>query len=140
MQIDYPLILQKNMLNVFKEVLKEIETNGLKEGHHLYITFETNNNKIKIPNWLVKKFPTKMTIVIQYEYTNLKVFENSFEISLSFDDIKANLSIPYNAILSFADPYANFSLKLNSIQVSKNKEKKTINKNNIIELNKFRKS
>ena len=71
MQIDYPLILQKNMLNVFKEVLKEIETNGLKEGHHLYITFETNNNKIKIPNWLVKKFPTKITIVIQYEYTNL---------------------------------------------------------------------
>ena len=65
MQIDYPLILQKNMLNVFKEVLKEIETNGLKEGHHLYITFETNNNEVKIPNWLAKKFPTKMMIVIR---------------------------------------------------------------------------
>ena len=140
MQIDYPLILQKNMLNVFKEVLKEIKTNGLKEGHHLYITFETNNNEVKIPNWLAKKFPTKMMIVIQYEFTNLKVFENNFEISLSFDDIKANLSIPYKAILSFADPYANFSLKLNSIQASTNQEIKTIDKNKIIELDKFRKS
>ena len=140
MKINYSKILKKNMINVLKDVLTNIKKNGLQEGHHLYITFKTNDKKVIIPQWLLDKFPSEMTIVIQYEYTNLKVFENSFEISLSFDDIKANLSIPYKAILSFADPYANFSLKLDSIQVSKNQQKKTINKNNIIELNKFRKS
>ena len=39
MKIDYQNILKKNMINVFKDVLKNIEKNGLSEGHHLYITF-----------------------------------------------------------------------------------------------------
>ena len=49
MKIDYQNILKKNMLNVFKEVLKIIEKNGLREGHHLYITFLTNHPKVSIP-------------------------------------------------------------------------------------------
>ena len=43
MTIDYKNILKKNMINVFKDVLMDIENNGLKEGHHLYITIDTNN-------------------------------------------------------------------------------------------------
>ena len=42
MKIDYSKILKNNMINVFKDVLKIIEKNGLTEGHHLYITFKTN--------------------------------------------------------------------------------------------------
>ena len=39
MKINYIEILKKNMVNVFKDVLIDIKKNGLKEGHHLYITF-----------------------------------------------------------------------------------------------------
>ena len=49
MKINYNKILRDNMLNVFKEVLLNIEENGLQDGHHLYITFDTNNTTGKIP-------------------------------------------------------------------------------------------
>ena len=112
MKIDYQEILKKNMINVFKDVLLNIENFGLQENHHLYITFNTENKKVKIPEWLKKKYPQEITIVIQYEYWNFKVNNNSFNISLSFQNINTNLSIPFDSVISFADPYANFGLKL----------------------------
>ena len=142
MKINYPDILNKNMINVFIEVLKNIKKNGLKEGHHLYITFRTNEKKVNIPIWLKNKFPKEMTIVIQYEYWNLMINKTEFKITLSFNDIKTDLTIPFNSVISFADPYANFGLKLI------NEEKKSLvkkakinyNKNNIIDFSKFKKN
>ena len=89
-----------------------------------------------------------MTIVLQYEYSNLKVLEEKFEILLSFNDIKVNLSIPFISIISFADPFANFGLKIineNSLTtLRKGKERKNnkINKkkDNVIDFTKFKKS
>ena len=124
LKINYTEILKKNMLNVFKEVLNEINKNGLNLGHHLYITFETFKKEVQIPRWLKEKFPKEMTIVIQYEYWDLKIFKTYFKITLSFDYIKTNLSIPYDSIISFADPYANFGLRLKSIQKLQNKKNK----------------
>ena len=45
MKINYSNILKKNMINVFKDVLKSIQNNGINNGHHLYITFKTNSQK-----------------------------------------------------------------------------------------------
>ena len=144
MKIDYSQILKNNMINVFKDVLKIIDKKGLKEGHHLFITFKTNYPKVQIPTWLKDKFPNEMTIVMQYEYWNFNVTKDNFKITLSFNDIKSDLCIPYDSVISFADPYANFGLKLNSLKKSKekkDKKKTTIikTKNNIVDLNKFRK-
>ena len=144
MKINYSQILKNNMINVLKDVLKIIDKEGLTEGHLLFITFKTNYPNVKIPRWLKDKFPNEMTIVMQYEYWNFKVTKNYFKITLSFNDIKSDLSIPYDSVISFADPYANFGLKLNSLEKSKKekiKKKTTIlkTKNNIVDLNKFRK-
>ena len=46
MKINYLKILRKNMINVLKDVLTNIKNNGLQEGHHLYITFKTNDKKV----------------------------------------------------------------------------------------------
>ena len=43
---------------------------------------------------------------------DLKINKHDFSISLSFNDIKTNLKINYNSIISFADPSANFGLIL----------------------------
>ena len=136
------------MINVLKDVLINIKKNGLQEGHHLYITFKTNDKKVIIPQWLLDKFPSEMTIVIQYEYWNYDVANDHFTITLSFSDIKADLMIPFSSVISFADPYANFGLKLiqekTIIDKNTNKKKKKLKtkkyskKNNVIELNKFR--
>ena len=148
MKINYSKILKKNMINVLKDVLTNIKNNGLQEGHHLYITFKTYDKKVIIPQWLLDKFPSEMTIVIQHEYWNYNVTNDHFKITLSFDDIKTDLIVPFSSVISFADPYANFGLKLIQDKVidnqNTNKTKQKLKnteyskKGNIIELNKFR--
>lgn len=148
MKINYTEILNKNMINIFKDVLFNIKKNGLQEGHHLYITFDTNNSKVKIPKWLKEKYQVDMTIIIQYEYWNFKIKKNSFNISLSFNDLKTDLEISFDSVISFADPYANFSLRLipevikENIQLKKSLKKKkgNINKNNIIDFKNYKKN
>ena len=150
MKINYSQILKKNMLNVFRDVLKNIEVNDLQEGHHLYITFQTDVKKVVIPDWLKAKHPKEMTIIIQYDYWNFKVKNNSFNIGLSFNIIKADIAVPFDAVISFADPYANFGLKLINEEINKKlsdkkpKRKKTVikknkDRDNIIEFQKFKK-
>ena len=132
--IEYQKILDKNMLNVFKDILKNIKDNGLSNNNHLYITFLTNHKNVELPNWLKQKYPQEMTIIIQYEYYDLEINKNNFSITLSFGDIKTNLKINYNAIVSFADPSANFGLILqkNKIQKKVKKNQKIINQKKII--------
>ena len=84
--IEYQKILNKNLLNVFIEILKEVEKKGLDGNNHLYITFATNNSKTSVPDWLLKKYPNEMTIVIQHEYYHLSVNKKNFNIGLSFNN------------------------------------------------------
>ena len=65
--IKYQKILDKNMLNVLKDILKDIRDNGLSNNNHLYITFLTNHKYVELPIWLKQKYPEEMTIIIQYE-------------------------------------------------------------------------
>ena len=139
--IDYKKILNNNMINVLKDILQNIENNGLSNNNHLYITFLTGHSKNKIPNWIQKNYPEEMTIVIQYEYYGMKIHENNFVITLSFDDIKATLKIHYDSIISFADPSANFGLKLVEKKTQKIKNKSTKNKkDNIINFSNYKKN
>ena len=108
--IQYQKILNKNLLNVFIEILKEIEKKGLDSKNHLYVTFATNNPKTSVPDWLLQKYPSEMTIVIQYEYYHLSVNKKNFNIGLSFNNKKCDLIIPFDSIISFADPSSNFGL------------------------------
>ena len=145
--IEYQNILDKNMLNVFKDILINIRDKGLSNNNHLYITFSTNHQNVELPNWLRKKYPQEMTIVIQYEYYDLEINKNNFSISLSFNDIKTNLKIDYNSIVSFADPSANFGLILNNKKHTNDirnkkylKKESRNNKDNIINFSNFKKN
>tara|TARA_B100000963_G_C22590981_1_gene655470 strand:+ start:299 stop:721 length:423 start_codon:yes stop_codon:yes gene_type:complete len=131
--LDYQKILNQNMLNVLKVVLKNIKENGLSNQNHLYITFLTNDKNVIIPKWLKDKYPEEMTIIIQYEYYDIKIENDFFEITLSFNDVKTKLKIGYDAVISFADPSANFGLKLKSINLNQKKSKQNLEtSNNII--------
>ena len=142
--IKYQKILDKNMLNVFKDILTNIRDRGLSNNNHLYITFFTNHKNVKLPNWLIQKYPEEMTIVIQYEYYDLQINKNNFSISLSFNDIKTNLIIDYDSIISFADPSANFGLILkknvSQKKLDKNIGSKNSKKNNVINFSNYKKN
>ena len=144
--IDYQKILNNNMINVLKDILRNIENNGLSNKNHLYITFLTGHPKTKIPNWIKEKYPEEMTIVIQYEYYDIKINKSDFVITLSFNDIKATLKIHYDSIISFADPSANFGLRLVDQKTQRKfnkgtKDKVTKNKkDNIINFSNYKKN
>ena len=140
--IDYQKILNENMLNVLKDILRSIKNNGLSNNNHLYITFLTDHAETEIPNWIQEKYPEEKTNVIQYEYYYLQINKNDFLITLSFNDINAKLKINYDSIISFADPSANFGLRLEKNKSEKKirKIKKTeIKKSNIINFSNFKK-
>ena len=142
--IEYQKILDKNMLNVLKDVLKNIKDNGLSNNNHLYITFLTNHKNVELPNWLKQKYPQEMTIIIQYEYYDLEINKSNFSITLSFGDIKTNLKINYNAIVSFADPSANFGLILQKSKIHNKAIKKfgdnKSKKDNVINFSNYKKN
>ena len=142
MTINYKKIMNANIINILKDILKIIDKEGIVYGHHLYITFMTNHPKVVIPSWLKEKYPNEITIIIQYEYYNLKIFKNYFSITLSFNNIKADLKIDYDAIISFADPQANFGLKIKdneNLQKNVRKLRKS-KKNNVIDFNNYKKT
>ena len=135
--IEYQKILNKNLLNVFIEILKEVEIKGLDGKNHLYVTFATNNSKTSVPDWLLQKYPNEMTIVIQHEYYNLSINKTNFKIGLSFNNRKCNLTISFDSVMSFADPSSNFGLnyQFNKTIDDENrktlvKKKKSVKKNN----------
>ena len=141
--INYQKILNKNLKKTFIDILKYIEKNGIKDGNLLYITFITKHPLVSIPNWILKKYPDEMTIVIQYEYYDFIVNKNNFKIGLSFNNIKANLIIDYNSIISFADPFENFGLKLQQNNNKKLKTKNNLKKqnpNNVIDFTNYKKN
>ena len=148
--IQYQKILNKNLLNVFIEILKEVEKKGLDGRNHLYITFSTNNSKNSIPDWLLQKYPNEITIVIQHEYYNLKVNKNNFNIGLSFNNLKCDLKIYFDSIISFADPSSNFGLnyqfnksiddKNNKTVIKKKKSIDKISSSNVINFSNFKKN
>jgi hypothetical protein len=138
--IDYNAHTIDAMRIVVKEVLKNITNNTLPGNHHFYITFDTNFKSVEIPNSLKKKHPEEMTIVIENSFWDLIIKDNLFSITLSFNNIKSKLTIPYNSLLVFSDPYANFHLKFPKLEY--NKEIITRidkNKENIINIKDFKK-
>ena len=143
--VDYQQILNRNLINVLIDILKEIEKNGLDGNHHLYITFKTNSPKNVVPNWLLQKYQNEMTIIIQHEYYHLSVNKKDFNIGLSFNNEKSDLKISFDSITSFADPSANFGLnyQFNKLINTRRRKQKIVDEkklSNIIEFPNFKKN
>ena len=61
-----------------------------------------------------EKYPDEMTIVLQYQFWDLEVREENFEVMLSFNDKRERLFIPFAALTGFADPSVKFGLQFQS--------------------------
>lgn len=110
--IPYDEIVQEALRAVVGRVLGEIErTGGLPGNHHFYITFKTQAAGVDIPRHLVERFPDEMTIVLQNKFWDLKVSDDEFRVSLTFNQVAAHLVIPFAAITAFVDPAVNFALQ-----------------------------
>ena len=94
-----------------RKVLAEVARTGLPGNHHFFITFMTGAPGVRISSRLKERYPEQMTIVLQYQYWDLKVTDTGFEVGLSFSDIAEKLEIPFSAVRGFYDPSVSFELE-----------------------------
>lgn len=110
-QIRYDILAQEALRGVMRKVLAEVARTGLPGNHHFFITFLTGAPGVRISSRLRERYPEQMTIVIQFQYWDLKVSETGFEVGLSFSDVPEKLEIPFSAVRGFYDPSVNFELE-----------------------------
>jgi len=139
------------MRTLIFDVLKDVEKNGLPGEHHFFITFDTTVEGVEISEWLRKRYPEEMTIVIQHWFDGLNVKEDGFDITLNFGDQPESLVVPFLAILTFVDPSVEFGLrfeqneddeqpKFSEMEKANDQEKKSSKKKgDVVSLDSFRK-
>ena len=110
-QIRYDILAQEALRGVMRKVLAEVARTGLPGNHHFFITFLTGAPGVRISGRLRERYPEQMTIVIQFQYWDLKVTDTGFEVGLSFSDVPEKLEIPFSAVRGFYDPSVNFELE-----------------------------
>lgn len=110
--IRYDILTQEALRGVVRKVLAEVAKTGLPGEHHFFISFVTKAPGVRLSQRLLDQYPNDMTIVLQNQFWDLKVGDNSFEVGLSFDDKPEALVIPFSAIKGFFDPSVQFGLQL----------------------------
>jgi hypothetical protein len=109
--IGYETLVDDAMRGVVREALRHVHEHGLLGNHHFYLTFKTHDPGVDIPEHLKERFPDEMTIVLQNQFWDLKVGDEKFEVTLSFQKLPATLVVPYAALTGFADPGIKFGLQ-----------------------------
>ncbi len=107
----YDRMVETALRNVVKKSVEDVIEHGLPGEHHFYITFLTDYPGVKIPDYLRERYPGEMTIVLQYQFTDLFVDPEKMGVTLSFNNVPENLVVPLPAITIFADPSVNFALQ-----------------------------
>lgn len=109
----YDRMVEAAKRGVVRQALREVLSRGgqLPGEHHFYVTFRTDAEGVEIPDYLRAKYPTEMTIVLQYQFYDLTVDNDQFSVTLSFGGVLRRLVVPYVTIVTFADPSVNFVLQ-----------------------------
>ena len=107
----YDQMVETALRGVAREALSRAARDGLRGGHHFYVSFRTGAAGVALPPQLLAKYPEEMTIVLQHQFWGLEVGEEAFSVGLSFSGRMERLTIPFSAITTFADPSVKFGLQ-----------------------------
>jgi uncharacterized protein len=110
-EIRYDLLTQEALRGVIRKVLSLVQRSGLPGQHHLYIAFDTEAEGVVVSKRLKEQYPEEMTIVLQYQFWDLQVTNERFEVKLSFGSVPERLVVPFQAVKAFYDPSAQFGLQ-----------------------------
>lgn len=116
-ELNYGRMMQRALRSVMAEALGTVAENGLPGDHHFYITIDTRHPETDLPDWLRAEYPDQITIVLQFEFSNLEVTKDGFGVRMSFSDRPAAIYAPFDAVLTFVDPSVEFGLKFDATEV-----------------------
>ena len=106
----YDKMIETAMRGVVRQAVSEVARHGMPGAHHFYISFRTDHPGTIVTDYLKGRYPQEMTIVLQYQFWGLEVEEDSFSVTLSFNNAHERLTVPFEAVTVFADPAAKFTL------------------------------
>ena len=129
----YDVMVEDALRGVVRRALKVAASRGLPGDHHFYITFLTTHPGVKIPAHLHERYPNEMTIVLQFQFWGLEIEEESFRVTLSFNDKPERLHIPFAAIKAFADPSVRFGLQFDGVG-DEDEEEETVEGESVTDL------
>jgi hypothetical protein len=109
--IRYDLLTQEALRGVLHKVLADVAARGLPGDHHFFISFDTRADGVKMSDRLKAKYPEELTIVLQHQFWDLAVADESFSVGVSFNGIPERLTVPFAAIKGFFDPSVQFGLQ-----------------------------
>jgi hypothetical protein len=121
--IRYDLLAQDALRGLVRKVLSDVAKFGLPGEHHFYISFDTRAPGVRISQRLREKYPDEMTIVLQHQFWDLTVTEQTFEVGLSFGTVPERLLVPFTAIKGFFDPSVQFGLQFEVVSEDQPAEK-----------------
>src|SRR6266702_8251961 len=96
--IRYDTLAQDAMRGLVRTVLSDAANNGLPGDHHFYISFDTRSEGVRLSPRMRAQYPADMTIVLQHQFWDLIVTEETFEVGLSFGGVPERLLVPFAAI------------------------------------------
>jgi len=110
-RLDYERLCADALRGVVRRALAQVAERGLPGGNHFLITFKTDHPGVAMPDYLRERYPDTISVMLQYEFWNLEVDEDSFSVTLSFNEVRERLTVPFLAVTAFVDPFAKFQLK-----------------------------
>ncbi len=109
--IDYRAMMEDALRGVIRRALIHAAEHGLVGDHHFFVGFHTDRPGVVLPESLRRQYPGEMTIVLQYQFRDLVVDDDTFSVTLNFNAVPKRLTVPFSAVTSFADPSASFGLR-----------------------------
>jgi len=112
--LEYRSMMEQALRGVIRDSLRKVAAEGLPGDHHFFISFLTGMEGVDLPPMLRRQHPDEMTIVIQFQFRDLEVHENDFQVTLNFNSVPSRVTVPFAAITSFVDPAAAFGLSFSA--------------------------
>jgi uncharacterized protein len=124
--IRYDLLTQQALRGVVRTVLADIAKKGLPGDHHFYISFDTHAEGLRLSSRMRAQYPDEMTIVLQHQFWDLVVTDETFEVGLSFGGVPERLLVPFEAVTAFVDPSVEFGLRFEPASAEGDEEKRPV--------------
>lgn len=115
--INYGQLMHKALRQLMAEVLSQVAREGLPGKHHFLISFDTTHPGVDMADFLRRRYPTEMTIVLQEWFTDLAVMKDRFTVTLNFGNMPEPIVVPFEAIKTFVDPSVEFGLRFEPHEV-----------------------
>ncbi|MEJ2124347.1 MAG: ClpXP protease specificity-enhancing factor SspB [Alphaproteobacteria bacterium] len=120
--IRYDVLTSEALRGIVRAVLQRVQKRGLPGDHHFFVNFFTGAPGVILSKRLKEQYPEDMTIVLQHKFWDLFVYEDRFEVKLTFNNMPERLVVPYAAIKNFVDPSVPYGLSPNQFVPSADRE------------------